>query len=87
MAQISLTITIPDDKVDEVLDAFEQMAPIPKVHSDPDDPTSPLVPEYTRAQWPRAWLRRQIVNMVRRYRVQQGLAGVSSPDMSDLEVT
>jgi hypothetical protein len=87
MAKITLTLDIPDDKVDEVLDAFEGMAPIPKVRSDPNDPASALVPQYTRAQWPRVCLVNHVISMVRRWRIQQRIASAEQPDMSDIGVS
>jgi len=68
-----MTITIPDAKVQDVLDAIAGIYPIP---------TIPLtgLPQYTKAQWGREWLKRLIRRTVAKYKTDQAKIAVTVPE-------
>lgn len=63
----NLTITIPDDKVQEVLDAFDTM-----VEGRSTD---------TKVQWVKRDLINRIKNVVNRYRIEEARKNVDNSDI------
>jgi hypothetical protein len=69
----TITFTIPDEKLQRVIDSISGLYPVPQV-TDPEwvDPgdgsAAPMVDQFTPAQWAKEFIRRQIVNIDYRYR-------------------
>ena len=66
-----ITFDIPADKIDIIVEAMQGIYPIPKVLSDPQDPDSGSVPEFTPNEWAKERVRRFIIDTVHRYQVKQ----------------
>lgn len=75
----TITITIPNPQVQRVLDAIADLYPIPEI--------SPGVPQYTKAEWSREWLKRLIRRTVSRYETKQAqIAAVVAEDPTIVDV-
>ena len=74
MADTTITFTIPQAKVQRVIDATKFLHKIPKI-DDPDwiDPedgtTAPMIDEFTDNQWAKEAWRRYIIAQVKRYEI------------------
>ncbi len=66
MAQI--TLTIPNNKLDEFKAGFLAMCPVPMV----DDPhiIGKLIPEFTELQWFKEWIKRDVIRAYRHGKVK-----------------
>ena len=78
MADTQITFTIPEAKVQRVIDAMVGLNKIPKIADpnweNPNDGTrAPLVDQFTPAQWAKECPRRWIRNQVRRFENRQAL--------------
>ena len=62
MADINITLKIPSDKVSKVVESICKVQPVPKIRNDEGD----LIAQYSDNDWSKEWLRRQIINVVRR---------------------
>ena len=78
MAQINFTI--PDAKLQRIVDAMKGLYPIPWI-PDPQDPETEI-PEFTDNQWAKEALRRLVVRSVSRWetKVAKDAAAVSLDD-------
>ena len=69
----SIELTIPNDKVDRVLDAFEGIYDLPK-----DESGTPL---YTKVEWAKRQLRQHVLRTVKRWEQQMSdIANVVEED-------
>ena len=90
----SITINIPNEHVDRVLDAFLGTFPIPQIpnpdyHANPsmwDNPSDPppqYINEYTNAEWGRMkimdWIKQIVKNYERRAAARDAADAVSIP--------
>ena len=60
MADVTITLTIPDAKVADFETGFLAKCPVPMI-GNPANPTGPYIPEFTDKQWIKEWLKRQAV--------------------------
>lgn len=47
----TISFTIPSQFIDEIKVGYLECTPVPMVHSDPNDPTSPVVPKMSDKDW------------------------------------
>ena len=87
----TISITVPDDKAQDVANAMAALYPIPSMPDpawvpNPLDPseTAPPVPKYTKPQWVREKLRRFVAETLhafkRKQATSQALDGVAYDD-------
>ncbi len=74
MANKIITLTIPSEKVQRVIDATKFLHKIPQIADpnwiDPEDGSSaPMINEFTDNQWAKEAWRRYIIAQVKRYEV------------------
>lgn len=62
-----ITLDIPDNKVQMILDAFAGLYPIPEIPQDPNIKDSPLIPQFTKAEWAKRQVRHFILREVMNY--------------------
>ena len=60
---MDLTITIPDEKVNDFKAGFLAKCPIPMIE-DPDN-EGETIPEFTPKQWIKEWIRRDVLRAYR----------------------
>lgn len=63
---MQIIFTIPDDKLQRIIDAINGIYPVPFL-ADIEDPESPGIPEFSPQQWAKERVRRFIVDTVHRY--------------------
>lgn len=73
-----ITFTIPDAKIQRVVDAMKNMHPIPFVK---DAETGEMLPQFTDNQWAKECIRRHIISEVARWEQKKAQSLISySPD-------
>jgi len=68
MAQIQFTI--PDNKLQRVIDAFKGFFPIPTAE---DKDTGEVTPQFADGEWAKEVVRRYIISVVRRYEQRKAM--------------
>ncbi|MDD4050219.1 MAG: hypothetical protein PHX47_04420 [Candidatus ainarchaeum sp.] len=69
---VDVKVTVPDAKVQKVVEAFKNLYPIPQIPDpswvDPkDNSLPPRVPKFTDAQWVKECVKTWVVSQVARY--------------------
>jgi len=65
MADTKITFTIPEAKIQRVIDAMKGLYPIPQIE-DPENPDK-MINEFTDSKWAKEAIRRQVISIVKRY--------------------
>ena len=69
---MDITFTIPNDKIDRIVEAFTNLFPIPKIIDpewvDPGDGSeASMVNEFTDNEWTKECIRQYAINQVKRW--------------------
>jgi len=76
----TITFTIPDDKIQRVVNAMKGLYPIPMINNGTVENPN-LVPEFTDSQWAKERVRRFIRDTVARYEQRVAIESVKyTPD-------
>lgn len=62
MTDIKITLTIPENKIEDFRSGFLATCPIPMT-IDPNNSEDPMsmIPEFTEKQWIKEWLKRKVI--------------------------
>ena len=85
MADTKINFTIPEVKVQRVIDAMKGLYPIPQIDNpkwvDPEDGSSaPMINEFTDSQWAKESVRRWIVKQVARFEKSEAIKNIKVPE-------
>ncbi|MGR3310670.1 MAG: hypothetical protein ACUZ77_07830 [Candidatus Brocadiales bacterium] len=80
----TITFTIPDAKLQRVVDAIKGRYSIPQVLVDPDNPGLGYEDEFTPQQWAKEWIRQRIITEVVEWEQAEARKTVSVARDNDL---
>jgi len=75
----TITLNINDDVVEEVMDAFETLQPIPLIGDPP-------IPQYSRPQWAKRGIKKLVIKLVKRCRNQKEIEGISVEEFNEDDI-